>query len=68
VHSAKPIDSFVERYQESFLLEIKDFVACVRDNRTPSVTGLDGLKPVATALATIQSLRENRFVRLSEII
>jgi myo-inositol 2-dehydrogenase / D-chiro-inositol 1-dehydrogenase len=66
-HSAAPIDSFVERYQESFLIEIQDFVACVFDNRTPSVTGLDGLKPVVTALAAIKSLQENRPVGPSEI-
>jgi len=67
IHSAKPIHFFLERYQEAYLIEMQKFAACIREDRPPSVTGIDGLQPVVTALAAIKALREHRFVRISEI-
>jgi len=67
IHSAKPIHFFLERYQEAYLIEMQEFAACIREDRPPSVTGIDGLQPVVTALAAIKALREHRFVRISEI-
>ena len=67
VHSAKPLYFFLERYMESFIAEMRDFVKCIQEDATPSVTGLDGRIPVVIGLAARKSYLENRPVRLSEI-
>jgi myo-inositol 2-dehydrogenase/D-chiro-inositol 1-dehydrogenase len=43
------------------------FVDCIRENRTPLVTGIDGRIPVVMGLAATKSFREHRPVALSEI-
>lgn len=65
VHSAKPQYFFLDRYQESYVREMQDFVDCVLNNRTPPVTGTDGLAPVRIGLAAKQSLEQGRPVRVS---
>jgi myo-inositol 2-dehydrogenase/D-chiro-inositol 1-dehydrogenase len=67
VHSAKPLYFFLERYMESFVAEMRDFVKSIDENTTPSVTGLDGRIPVLIGMAARKSHLENRPVRLSEI-
>jgi myo-inositol 2-dehydrogenase/D-chiro-inositol 1-dehydrogenase len=59
-----PLYFFVERYTESFVVEMTAFVdAVLRDEPVP-VTGYDGRVPVAIALAAHTSLVENRPVLL----
>jgi len=67
VHSARPLYFFLERYTESYIAELQAFVACLRDDTPPPVTGLDGRIPVVMGLAAQKSYRENRPVRLDEI-
>lgn len=67
VHTALPLYFFLERYFDSFVAEMKEFVAAVMHDRPTPVTGLDGRAPVVIGLAAQQSLRENRPVHLSEI-
>ena len=67
MHAAKPLYFFLERYTQSFIEEMKQFVDCVRQGATPPVTGQDGRIPVVMAMAATRSLRENRPVKLSEI-
>ena len=67
VHSAKPLYFFLERYMESFVAEMKEFVQCIRENTTPPVTGSDGRIPVVMGMAAKKSYLEHRPVRLSEI-
>jgi myo-inositol 2-dehydrogenase / D-chiro-inositol 1-dehydrogenase len=67
VHSAKPLYFFLQRYAESFIAEMREFIQCVQQDRTPSVCGADGRLPVVMGLAALKSCRENRPVRLSEI-
>ncbi len=67
VHAALPLYFFMERYTESFIAEMTEFVQCAQKDATPPVTGRDGRAPVVIGLAAQQSLRENRPVRLSEI-
>jgi myo-inositol 2-dehydrogenase/D-chiro-inositol 1-dehydrogenase len=64
VHSSKPQHFFLDRYQESYVREMQDFVDSVVNDRTPPVTGQDGLAPVVMALAAQQSLKERRPVSL----
>ncbi|MEA3334854.1 MAG: inositol 2-dehydrogenase [Chloroflexota bacterium] len=67
VQRSKPLYFFLERYAESFLLEMRDFVDAVLTDRQPLVTGTDGRMPVVMGLAAWQSYRENRPVKLSEV-
>jgi myo-inositol 2-dehydrogenase/D-chiro-inositol 1-dehydrogenase len=67
VHAARPLHFFLERYQESFLAEMRAFVQCIREDTPPPVSGLDGRIPVAIGLAARKSHLENRPVRLSAI-
>ena len=64
VTSAKPLYFFLERYTESYIAEMKEFVASIRENRTPPVTGSDGRIPVVMGLAAKKSYEENRPVKL----
>jgi myo-inositol 2-dehydrogenase/D-chiro-inositol 1-dehydrogenase len=67
VHSAKPLYFFLERYMDSFIAELKDFVQSIVDNTTPPVIGMDGRIPVIIAMAAKKSYLEHRPVKLSEI-
>jgi myo-inositol 2-dehydrogenase/D-chiro-inositol 1-dehydrogenase len=67
VHGPPPLYFFLERYQESYLAEMRSFVECVTAGRPPEVSGLDGRIPVVMGLAARKSVDERRPVRLSEI-
>ncbi|HCS40017.1 MAG TPA: inositol 2-dehydrogenase [Anaerolineaceae bacterium] len=67
VYSEKPLYFFLERYMDSFIAELSDFIDAVRDDKPTPVTALDGRKPVVIAMAANKSLKENRPVKLSEI-
>lgn len=67
VHSSLPLYFFLERYSESFIAEMKEFVACVLNDTAPPVTGRDGRIPVVMAMAARKSYEENRPVALNEI-
>ncbi len=67
VHSAKPLYFFLERYMESFIVEMKEFVQSIRENTSPLVTGIDGRIPVVMGMAAKKSYLEHRPVRLSDI-
>jgi len=67
VHASKPLHFFIERYTEAYVAELQEFIESVREDKTPSVTGIDGRIPVVMGLAAWKSYRENRPVRLSEI-
>jgi len=64
VHTDKPLYFFVERYEQSYLNEMNHFVDCVLNDRTPSVTGIDGRIPVVMGMAAGRSQKENRPVKV----
>lgn len=61
------IPYFMERFGEAYAAEIRDFVACLREDRPPSVTGIDGRHATAIGIAATRSLDEGRPVELREI-
>ncbi len=67
VCSAKPTYFFLERYNDAFVAETKDFVNAVLNDAEVPVGGKDGLEPVRIAIAARKSLKEGRPVKLSEI-
>ncbi|NLG99691.1 MAG: inositol 2-dehydrogenase [Chloroflexi bacterium] len=64
---AKPLYFFLERYAQSFVDEIKEFIAAIQTGGKPPVTGIDGRIPVVMAMAATKSYQEQRPVKLSEI-
>lgn len=67
VHSEKPLYFFLERYTDSYVSELQEFVRAITNDETPPVVGIDGRIPVLMGLAAAKSYGENRPVRLSEI-
>lgn len=67
VHSALPLNFFMERYTESYLREMRAFVEAVQGTQPVPVTGQDALLAVVIGLAAAKSARENRPVKLAEI-
>jgi myo-inositol 2-dehydrogenase / D-chiro-inositol 1-dehydrogenase len=66
IQSDKPLHFFLERYQEAYLAEMKEFVACVLDNKTPPVGGVDGKISVAMGYAALESIQKGCFVRIKK--
>jgi len=62
-----PLNFFMERYTESFLAEMREFVDCVLHDKPTPVTGHDGRAPILMATAARKSYELNRPVRLSEL-
>ena len=68
VCAEKPLYFFLERYMDSFIREMKDFVRAIADDSPVLVNIEDGLQSVVMAMAANRSLKENRPVALSEIM
>jgi myo-inositol 2-dehydrogenase/D-chiro-inositol 1-dehydrogenase len=66
-HSARPPYFFMQRYAECYVTEVREFLECVRDDKTPSITGRDGRMAVVMGYAAWKSWKENRPVKLSEV-
>lgn len=67
VYNAKPLYFFLERYTESFIEEMRQFIDAIFNDKPVPVSGRDGLIPVIMGLAAKKSLQEGRPVKLSEI-
>ncbi len=67
VYSDLPLKFFMDRYPESFALELEQFVEAVIEDKPTPVTGADGRVPVIMALAARKSFDEHRPVRLAEV-
>jgi myo-inositol 2-dehydrogenase/D-chiro-inositol 1-dehydrogenase len=67
-HKSLPLNFFMERYTESYYLEMCEFVDAILQGKSLSVSGMDGLLSVAIGLAAKKSVEEKRPVRLNEIL
>lgn len=67
VYKDLPLNFFMERYTESFAVELQSFTQAIIENRPTAVTGIDGRIPVVMALAARKSYDEHRPVRLEEV-
>ncbi|MGW9685324.1 inositol 2-dehydrogenase [Flagellimonas sp. 2504JD1-5] len=61
------LNFFMDRYESSYLEEIKVFVEALQNNSPMPVSGEDGLKAMILAEAAIISLKENRPVKTASI-
>lgn len=55
---------FLDRYHEAYLAETREFISSIQEDRSPSVTGIDGKIPILMAMAANQSLKERRPVKI----
>lgn len=62
----KPLHFFLERYQESFQAEMEEFVAVLRDDRHPSVGGMDGLISTLIGIAAKESMEKGIPIRVTQ--
>jgi len=62
-----PLNFFMERYVDSYLEELDQFLKAVLNKSPVPVSGKDGRIPVIMAQAARKSYEENRPVRLAEI-
>jgi len=62
-----PLHFFMERYTQSYQIEVQAFVDCILSDTPAPVSGGDGRVPVVMAMAAQKSFEENRPVQLREI-
>ncbi len=67
IESEKPLYFFLERYMVAYAEEMRQFVACLVEDKEPPVSGIDGRIPVVLGMAAWKSCQENRPVKISEI-
>ena len=67
VRTDRPVWFFLERFQEAYLQELKEFIDDLLNDRTPVCGAADGLMSVLIAKAAKKSLDEGRTVKLSEV-
>jgi len=61
---SKPLYFFLERYQEAYLNEMKEFVSSIINNSNPPVSGIDGKIAILIAEAAKKSLKERKPIKL----
>ena len=67
VQEELPLHFFMDRYIDSYIIEMKAFIDSLLSGKQPPVTGEDGRVPVVMGKAARLSLERNAPVRLSEI-
>lgn len=67
VDSALPLHFFLERYTESYLYEMREFIAALDGKAAIPVGGIDALYATKIALAAKRSVLEKRVVAIAEI-
>jgi len=63
--SDKPLYFFLERYNESYINEMKHFVACIQNDSSPSVSGYDGKMAAIMGYAAKESFTKKEFVEIN---
>jgi len=62
-----PKDFFITRYKQAYINEMKEFINCLINNNSPSVSIENAIMSIRIALAAKLSYTENRKVELREI-
>ncbi len=67
VYTDLPLNFFMDRYTESFAMELESFTQAVLEQKPTAINGADSRVPVVMALAARKSFDEHRPVRLDEV-
>lgn len=62
---AECVGSFPERFEESYLLEMGEFVDCVLTGRKPGVSVYDGTKSTRIGYATTEAWKTGKIVKIN---
>lgn len=68
MHKPRLLDFFLERYKDAYMREMQAFVKAIQKGETVPVDSQDALMATLIGLAAWQSVRENRPVKLEEIV
>jgi myo-inositol 2-dehydrogenase/D-chiro-inositol 1-dehydrogenase len=64
--STQPIaDYFLTTFADAYLAEMQDFVECILKDRPPRVSGEDGLRALAIAVAAENSHLQEKAMKVS---
>ena len=58
------VGSFPERFEESYLIEMEEFVDCALNGKQPGTTVYDGTKSTAIGYATTEAWKTGKIVKL----
>lgn len=58
------VKSWRHLFREAYLAEMEHFVECIRDGKTPRVTGIDGMKSLEAVIAANRSIRTRQVVEI----
>lgn len=64
IGSEKPLFFFLERYMDSFVLEMKEFFEAIQEDTDTPVGAIDALRPVQIAIAAGESLKSGLPVKV----
>lgn len=64
----KPLVTIKDRYGDSYAAEIQAFIKAIQEDTEVPVTGMDGLMSIVIAKAALLSDKENRVVKVSELM
>ena len=56
----REMDLIVGRFADAYVLEVRDFVHTILSDRAPRISGEDGLKALAIAVAAENSHRQSK--------
>lgn len=62
------IETFFERFEEAFLLQIQDFVNCVLKKQQPALTMQNATKATLVAMALTKSFKEKTMVIVKDLV
>ncbi len=65
-HAARVPYSFIQRYADGYVSEVRQFLQCVRDGQPVSPTAYDSRMAVLLGLAAWESFRQNRPVSMKD--
>jgi scyllo-inositol 2-dehydrogenase (NAD+) len=55
---------FMQRFEQAYIDQLKDFIECLANDREPSIKCADGVAALEVAVAATQSFKDNRPVSL----
>ena len=58
------VGSFPERFAEAYILEMKEFIECIKQGRKPAITVQDGTLATQIAYATTQAWKSGEVVKI----
>ncbi len=67
IHLSRSLDFFIDRYADSYRLELAAFLDALHEKKPMPIDGEDGLQAMLIALAANRSMKENRPVRMAEL-